>query len=93
MTPYIYDDRASFEDITKRIEEAYNLDKSELKAKGLKGREWCLSDEAGFTAEHQGKRVIKHIDKLLSTWTPRKHYELINTNQVKEDVLPHKLLY
>ena len=93
QTPYIWDDRCDPEDATKRIMELYNMSREERKELGLAGREWAIGDEAGFTAEHQGKRVIKHIDKLLSTWTPRKHYELINTNQVKEDVLPHKLLY
>ena len=39
------------------------------------------------------KKVDNNIDKLFATWTPRKNYELINTNQVKGDVLPHKLLY
>ena len=93
MTPYIYDDRASFEDITKRIEEAYNLDKSELKAKGLKGREWCLSDEAGFTAQKQGERVIDAFDELFETWKPRADFELINATEQKGKYLNHKIIY
>ena len=30
---------------------------------------------------------------LFDTWTPRESYEFINVSEVKEDVLPHKLLY
>jgi hypothetical protein len=71
----------------------YNLTPEERKAKGLKGREWALSDEAGFTSEHQGQRVINCFDKLFKTWKPRKHYELINSNTYPVRTLKHKLIY
>jgi len=93
QTPYIWDDRCSPEDAAKRIMELYKMSSEERQELGLAGREWATSDEAGFTSIHQAKRVIKNLDKLFATWTPRKNYELINTNEVKEDVLPHKLLY
>jgi hypothetical protein len=60
---------------------------------GLAGREWAISDEAGFTGDHQGKRVIKAFTQLVETWKPREKYELINTNEVKDRVINHKLLY
>ena len=66
---------------------------SERKEAGLEGYKWATGDEAGFTSSKMAKKVENNIDKLFATWTPRKNYELINTNQVKEDVLPHKLLY
>ena len=62
------------------------------KEKGLKGREWAIN-EAGFTGETQGKRVIEAFDELFSTWKPREKYELINTNEAKDRVINHKLLY
>jgi len=93
QTPYIWDDRCDPEDATKRIMELYNMSREERKALGLEGHKWALSDEAGFTAKHQAERVIKNLEELFTTWTPRKHYEFINANEVKEDVLPHKLLY
>ena len=93
QTPYIWDDRCSSEDAANRIMELYNMSSEERQESGLAGREWAMSDEAGFTSLHQANRVIKNLDKLFATWTPRKNYELINTNEVKEDVLPHKLLY
>jgi glycosyltransferase involved in cell wall biosynthesis len=92
-TPYIFDDRCTSEDAAKQIKAIYDLSPEERKAKGLKGREWALSDEAGFTSEYQGKRVIESFDKLFSTWKPREKFELINTNEVKDRVIPHKLLY
>ena len=46
-----------------------------VKLKGLKGREWALSDEAGFTAEHQAQRVMNAFDELFYIWEPREDYE------------------
>ena len=67
--------------------------REERKAKGLKGREWALSDEAGFTGEHQGKRVIEAFDELFDIWKPREKYELINANEHKGNFLTHKITY
>jgi len=92
-TPYIYDDRCESEDAAEQIMAVYSLSKEERKAKGLKGREWALSDEAGFTGEHQGKRVIEAFDELFATWKPREKFELIDVNEVKDRVINHKLLY
>ena len=39
------------------------------------------------------KRVIKSVDKLFNSWKPRPNYEFINANEIKEDRVPHKLLY
>ena len=71
----------------------YKLSKEERKARGLKGREWALSEEAGFTSERMGKKIITTLDKLFKTWKPREKYEFINTNEVKDKVVPHKLVY
>jgi len=92
-TPYIWDDACSPEDAAKQIMAVYTLTPEERKAKGLKGREWATNDEAGFTSEHQAKRVIEAFDELFSTWKPREKYELVNVNEVKDRVIPHKLLY
>jgi glycosyltransferase involved in cell wall biosynthesis len=92
-TPYIFDDRCTWEDAAECIKEAYSLSKEELKTRGAAGREWALSNEAGFTQEHQANRIIEGIDELFSTWTPRENFELINTTTYKKPVLNHKLIY
>ena len=92
-TPYIWDDTCRPEDAAEQIKAIYNLTPEERKAKGLKGREWATSGEAGFISEYQGKRVIEAFDTLFETWKPREKFELINTNEVKDRVIPHKLLY
>ena len=67
--------------------------REERKAKGLKGREWCLSEEAGFYSAKQGERVIEAFDELFEKWKPRADYELINTSEVKGKYLNHKITY
>ena len=93
ITPYIWDDRCKPEDAADRIREIYDLSPEERKSKGAKGREWALSDEAGFTAEHQGKRFIEYTDKLFKTWEPRERYEFLNSNEYKTRTLNHNLVY
>jgi len=92
-TPYIYDDRCKWEDATERMKECYKLGRKELKRRGLKGREWAMSNEAKFTTEEQGKTIIKSIDKLFETWKPREKYELINATKYKGRFLNHKVIY
>ena len=91
-TPYIFDDRCTSEDACDRIFEIYSLDKTLRDELGEHGRAWALG-EAGFTGEAMGDRAIVALDKLFNTWTPREKYELINCNEVKEDIINHKLLY
>ena len=93
LTPYIWDDRCNAEDAAEQIKAVYNLSKEERKARGMKGREWALSDEAGFTGEKMGVNVINTLDKLFTTWKPREKYELVNANEVKPKVVPHELVY
>tara|TARA_Y100001972_G_scaffold111360_1_gene144015 strand:- start:7006 stop:8445 length:1440 start_codon:yes stop_codon:yes gene_type:complete len=93
VTPYIWDDRCKPEDAADRIREVYDLGHEKRKELGLKGREWCLSDEAGFTSHIQGKRIIEALDELFDTWKPKKGYKLIDTNQDIKKTQTHKLLY
>ena len=92
-TPYIWDDRCRPEDAAEQIMSVYSLPREERLALGLKGREWALSHEAGFTGEKMGEKAIKHLDKLFSTWTPREKFEFLNANDYKAKTLNHKLLY
>jgi len=92
-TPYIFDDRCEAEDAAKRIAEIYSMSEEERQERGLAGREWAISDEAGFTSKHQAQRVIDCFDNLFETWTPREGFEFINTNNHKKRTLQHKLIY
>ena len=92
-TPYIWDDRCTAEDAAVQIMNVYKLDKEERKRRGLAGRKWATGQEAGFTSEAMGKRVIEAFETLFHTWKSREKYELINVNEVKDNIINHKLVY
>ena len=92
-TPYIYDDRCSWEEAAEQIKNLYHTTPNERKERGLAGREWALGDEAGFTSEKMSKRMIKYIDKLFDTWQPIPKYQFVKDTDFEKRVLPHKLLY
>jgi len=92
-TPYIWDDRCKPEDATEHLVELYNMSREERKELGKAGREWALSDEAGFTGEIMGVRVMNALDKLFETWTPRAKFEFINANETQDEYVSHELLY
>jgi glycosyltransferase involved in cell wall biosynthesis len=93
VTPYIWDDRCKPEDAASRIREVYDLGPEKRKKLGAKAREWCLSEEAGFTAEHQGKRFIEFADELFNTWEPRVAFEVIDTDEDIKKIQTHNLVY
>jgi len=93
QTPYIFDDRCKWEDAADRIKEVYELSPEDRKARGLKGREWAISKEAGFTSDHQSVKVIEAFNELFEIWKPREEYELINANEFKGNFLNHKIIY
>ena len=93
QTPYIFDDRCEASDAANQLMEVYNLDPKARKSFGLMGRTWATGNEAGFTAEHQGERVIENIEKLFKTWKPRSKYELVKSTPLKKKVTQHNLIY
>ena len=91
LTPYIFDDRANFEDVAARIKEAYELGSEERNRRGLKGREWAMSDEAMMTAQNMGNRIIESCDKAFKNFTPRSEFDIIDSNDYKKEKVTHKL--
>jgi glycosyltransferase involved in cell wall biosynthesis len=93
VTPYIWDDRCKPEDAADRIREVYDLGKEKRKELGAKAREWCLSEEAGFTSEQQGKKFIEAADELFNTWKPRVAFEVIDADKDIRKINTHNLVY
>jgi len=93
QTPYIWDDRCTAEDAWIRIKEVYNLGHEKRTEAGMKGREWALSDEAGFTSVKMSNKIIDAVDELFDTWEPREKFELINTSDDMKKVQTHALIY
>ena len=93
QTPYIFDDRCKFEDVAKQIRAIYDLSPEERKAKGIKGREWALGDEAGFTTKHQAERVLEAFNTLFDTWEGRNKFDIINATEFTGRHLNHAIIY
>tara|TARA_R110000824_G_scaffold36287_2_gene112951 strand:+ start:10251 stop:11714 length:1464 start_codon:yes stop_codon:yes gene_type:complete len=93
VTPYIWDDRCTAEDAAKQIRKVYNLSPEERDERGKKGRDWALSDEAGFTAIKMSNRIIEAVDELFDTWEPREKFELIDTDINTKKTQTHALIY
>ena len=92
-TPYIWDDKLDFRELTQAIQSVYELSSEERKAKGLKAREWVTSDESGMSARVMCTNIIKDIDLTLNTFKPRKSFEFIKTTEIPALELVHPLTY
>ena len=93
QTPYIFDDRCTWEDAAEQIKAVYDLGDEERKRRGEEGRKWATSEEAGFTSKHQANKVMEAFDELFETWKPREKYEIINANEYNGKFLKHNLNY
>ena len=91
-TPYIFDDRANPEDVATAIKTVYELGPDERKKRGLKGREWALSEEAGFTAKVMADRVGKTIEEGFKKFKPRPKFEIIKAGEIPSKYVKHKIL-
>ena len=89
-TPYIFDDRCDIRDVSKAIMYWYSTDADRRKECGLAGREWAISEEAGFTAKQMCKRFSTAVDTTLEYWVAPKRFNLYST-QAEIERNKHKL--
>ena len=80
-TPYIFASQCTVEDGAIALMKCYKMGPEERTRRGLAGREWVISDEAGFTAKRMGERFIENLDVLFKEWEPRKRFELIKIDE------------
>lgn len=85
-TPYIFDDRCSYEDVAKMLTYWYLLSEDLRREAGLKGREWALSQESGLSAKVMGERFIKNINYLLKVWEPVPKFILVKASASKKEL-------
>jgi len=76
-TPYIFDDRCDWVDVSERIGEWYEAGKEERDECGFKGHEFVCSDEAMMSARAMCGLFIDHMDTAFDKWTPRKRFEIM----------------
>ena len=77
VTPYIFGTQVSIEDAAITLMKTYKMDPKERQKRGLAGREWIMSEEAGFTAKIMGQKFIKHLNILFEKWKPQPRFNLI----------------
>jgi len=92
-TPYIWDDRCEASDAANQIYNVWSLSPERRKEIGLLARQWATGDEACFTSKKMGEKIITYVNQLFTSWTPRKHYELIKVDTRESKQVPHNLIY
>jgi glycosyltransferase involved in cell wall biosynthesis len=75
-TPYIFDDRPTYDDAADGLKHFYDMGEEKRKECGEKGMEFVQTEEIGMTAENMSKRFIKDMDTAFEEWTPRKRFTL-----------------
>ena len=75
MTPYIFDDRAQFDDAGEALLEWYKVGPEERERCGELGRQF-VNNEGKMTSKHMSDSFIKNIDTTFEKWKPREKYTL-----------------
>ena len=76
MTPYIFDDRCSYEDAGKALKQWYDMSEETRIECGLEGSEFANSEESGMSARNMGARFIDSIEGTFKNWSPRNEINL-----------------
>ena len=80
-TPYIFDDRVDFRDAAAAIRKVYDMSSEERERRGALAREWVMSDESKMSATKMSQNIIEAVDETITTFKPRKKYELIKIKE------------
>jgi len=75
QTPYIFDDRCSFEDAGECLLEWYKLGPEERERCGELGRQFVLN-EGKMSSKQMSESFIKNIDATFENWKPKEKYTL-----------------
>ena len=75
-TPYIFDDRADWLDVSERINDWYETSDEERKECGFKGHEWVCGDEAMMSARAMCGLFIDHMNTAFDKFQPKERYEV-----------------
>ena len=75
-TPYIFDDRADWLDVSERINDWYEMSDEERKECGFKGHEWVCGDEAMMSARAMCGLFIDHMNTAFDKFQPKERYEV-----------------
>ena len=80
QTPYIFATQVSIEDAAISLMKVYKMGPEERTRRGLAGREWAISEEAGFTAKIMGERFIENLEILFKKWKPQSRFTVVKVD-------------
>jgi glycosyltransferase involved in cell wall biosynthesis len=72
-TPYIFDDRVNYYDVSNAIGQVYSWTKEERKERGLKGREFMLDN---LSNKIMCDKMIEGFEQTFENWKPRERFNL-----------------
>ena len=75
-TPYIFDDRIDYVDVSEKIDEWYKASSEEREEAGFKGHEFVCGEESMMSAKAMCGLFIDHMNTAFEKWTPRERYEV-----------------
>ena len=92
MTPYIFSSQCSIEDAAIALMKVYKMGPEEREKRGIAGRDWILSEEAGFTAKIMGQRFIHNIETLFKKWKPQSRFSVLKVkNNSKQNYISNPI--
>jgi glycosyltransferase involved in cell wall biosynthesis len=74
-TPYIIDDKVDIYEVADAIKYWYDIPKEERKARGLKGREFFLTED-GYNTKIMCKTLVDGMEKAFENWKPKERYNI-----------------
>ena len=75
-TPYIFDDRCTYEDAGEALLEWYNVGPDERERCGNLGRDFVKNKNIGMDAADMGQGFIDSMDGAFDNWKPKPKYTL-----------------
>lgn len=91
LTPYIYDDRCTPEDLAQAMAKIYFLNKEERIKRGLAGREWATSKESQMSAVNMTKNIVSCMNEAFENFKPREEFDIIKVDKLQSKYIEHKL--
>lgn len=76
-TPYIFDDRARWEDAALGLKHWYDMSREQRKECGIHGKEFMMQNVVGMQSSEMGRRFMNDMETAWQNWKPRKRFELI----------------
>ena len=77
LTPYIFDDRCSYEDAGEALRYWYDKTPEEREKAGRAGFEFVKDNDIGMDSKEMCNRFIESIDTTFENWKPRKRFEIM----------------